>query len=172
LVSSDTAGAAELTQSLTQGLTHALSGMSVAFSTSLVGILAAIVMTLVGVLVNVPEHRQRLLVELEAYVEECARALRPLPAAATGAAVTAAGGTPDLTNLSTQLDGFAQSVAQLQQTVAQFHGSLEVFSASTRDFREFNTHLRDNIQRMSLGFADLSDSLKERVDALNTRTRG
>jgi hypothetical protein len=43
------------------------------------------------------------------------------------------------------------------------------FSATTRDFREFNFHLKDNLQRMSLSFGDLSETLKEHTRALRPR---
>jgi len=55
---------------------------------------------------------------------------------------------------------FGQSVAQLDGTVTRFESALETFATTTRDFREFNLHLKDNVQRMSLSFADLSEVLK------------
>jgi hypothetical protein len=44
--------------------------------------------------------------------------------------------------------------------VGKFEAALTRFSGSTRDFQEFNLHLKDNIQRMSLSFGDLSDALR------------
>jgi hypothetical protein len=40
---------------------------------------------------------------------------------------------------------------------------LQVFASTTKDFHEFNAHLKDNVQRLSLTFADLSDSLKSQI---------
>ncbi len=66
---------------------------------------------------------------------------------------------------------FGQSVAALQSAVGQFQGALTTFSGTTRDFREFNVHLKDNIQRMSLALGDLSETLKREVATLNSRGR-
>ena len=145
LVSSDTAAAVDVTQSLTTGLTQALSGMSVAFSTSLVGILAAIITTTLGVFASVADRREAIMVEIEAYLEN---------------EVLAA----DVSQTAT--DTFSNSVIQLQGVVERFHASLELFASNTRDFGEFNAHLKDNIQRMSLAFADMSDTLKRQVEVL------
>jgi hypothetical protein len=53
--------------------------------------------------------------------------------------------------------------------VATFESALQSFSSTTRDFREFNLHLKDNVQRMSLTFGDLSETLKEQVGTLKRR---
>lgn len=165
LVSDDSAAAAELTQSLTRGLTEALSGMSVAFSTSLVGILAAIVLTLVSVFWNVPARRLEVMVQIEKYLDNvvlaAARARPP------GPPVEAAGANAYVADKLDQLvGGFGQSVTQLQATVTRFESALDAFSSTTRDFREFNLHLKDNVQRMSLSFGDLSETVKSHVSAL------
>ena len=57
----------------------------------------------------------------------------------------------------------------LDAIVGRFEGALTTFSASTRDFREFNHHLKDNIQRMSLSFGDLSETLKQQSSQLRPR---
>jgi hypothetical protein len=83
-----------------------------------------------------------------------------------------AGGTGFPTS-SVQLDGRAAaaietlgaSVTKLQDSIVGFDAALVGFSENTRDFQEFNLHLKDNIQRMSLGFADLSDTLKQHAAA-------
>ena len=58
------------------------------------------------------------------------------------------------------VENFGQSVSALENAVALFDAALKEFSNNTRDFQEFNLHLKDNIQRMSLSFADFSDSMK------------
>ncbi|HEY6877359.1 MAG TPA: hypothetical protein VI299_05035, partial [Polyangiales bacterium] len=60
------------------------------------------------------------------------------------------------------LGAFAHSVGQLDAVIGRFEGALGTFANNTRDFHEFNLHLKDNIQRMSLSFADLSESLRRR----------
>jgi hypothetical protein len=58
---------------------------------------------------------------------------------------------------------------QLQGVVGNFETALANFSSTTRDFREFNLHLKDNVQRMSLSFSDLSTTLNNHTAALTGR---
>ena len=53
-----------------------------------------------------------------------------------------------------------------------FESALGAFSAGTRDFSEFNAHLKDNVQRMSLSFGDLSDALKDQIVLLGRDDAG
>jgi hypothetical protein len=131
--------------------------MSVAFSTSLFGIMSAVVMTLLSVFFNVTDRRNELMAQLEAYLDNVLLAgARP---GVRGSAGTGEGaGTGELEPLAT---AFGHSVAQLDGTVQRFEAALTAFSTTTRDFREFNLHLKDNVQRMSLSFGDLSDALQE-----------
>jgi hypothetical protein len=166
LVSTDASAGADVAAGLTQGLTHALSGMSVAFTTSLCGIVSAIVMTLVGVFLNVTDARVALMVEIEAFLDNRLTHTPHYEAAIAAAAQQhpqgqGAGGQ----------HGLQTTAAQLQQAVGQFDSSLQQFAANTRDFREFNQHLKDNIQRLSLSFADLSNTLNAHIAALSRRDR-
>ena len=166
LIGGNASSATELTVSLTRGLTDALAGMSVAFSTSLVGIMAAIVMTLLGVFASVSDRRTALMIQIEAFVDNV---LLGSPRAAGGDAIAldaplGAGG-PSAESVAR----FGESVAQLSAVVDRFETALSGFAATTRDFREFNLHLKDNVQRMSLSFGDLSDTLKEQVGALKSQ---
>jgi len=169
LVAGDASGGGDIAQGLTQGLTQALSGMSVAFTTSLFGIVSAILMTLVGVFLNVTDARVALMVEIESYLDNRlpqpqAQAQGGLPAGMHGVGNAAV----LLANFERGLSG---SVSQLQAAVAQFEAALHTFSGTTRDFREFNLHLKDNVQRLSLSFADLSNTLNSHVAALSRRDR-
>src|SRR5690606_487135 len=162
LVSEDPTRVVDVTESLTRGLTEALSGMSTAFTTSLFGIAAAIVMTLVGVFASVPDKRLSAMVEIETYLESL---LPAAPTAAAGAETGVAGGP----RVDVMAAGLAQSVAKLEGAVEQFDAALSRFAATTRDFREFNLHLKDNVQRLSLAFGDLSETMKQHVAALRRR---
>lgn len=172
LLSGDAVVSADLADSLTKGLTQALSGMSVAFSTSLCGISAAIVMTLLGVFFNVGDRRIALMVQIESYLDNV---LLPAGGDAREGAVVAGrpghGAVMTDERLERVVNGFGQSVARLDGVVASFHQALESFSSGTRDFGELNLHLKDNIQRMSLSFADLSNTLKDQVGAIKSRDR-
>lgn len=155
LITGDVSGITEMTASLTKGLAGALSGMSVAFSTSLVGIVSAIVVLLIGVFFNLQERRNGIVLRLEVYLDGLNRGQQ-------GARESSMGGRSH----AQAAESIAQSVAALQETVVTFETALKSFSSNTRDFQEFNLHLKDNIQRMSLGFADLGDTLKQQVGLL------
>jgi hypothetical protein len=144
LVSAETGVGADAALGVSQGLTRALSGMAVAFSNSLVGILSAVILTVLGVLSNVSDRRTAVMIQVETYLDR----------------VLGAGGAPKST-----LAGFGDSVARLDGVVARFESALQAFSTTTGDFHEFNVHLKDNVQRLSLTFADLSDSLKAQFGA-------
>ncbi|MBN2528179.1 MAG: hypothetical protein JXR76_17435 [Deltaproteobacteria bacterium] len=144
LITEDASGIAEITASLTQGLAGALSGMSVAFSTSLVGILSAITIMLVGIFRGPKESRNGFILELEVFL----RSQSPAGTRQSNAA---------------ESDVLRETAHTLHNAVASFGDALQLFSGNIRDFKEFNTHLKDNIQRMSLEFADLSETLKQRA---------
>lgn len=160
LVSGDAGDASAITESLTAGLTQALTGMSVAFSTSLFGILSAVVMTLLSVFFSVADRRTQLMAQIEAYLDNV------LLGGARPAARGGAGGGEGAGELEPLVMAFGQSVDRLDGTVQRFEAALTAFSTTTRDFREFNLHLKDNVQRMSLSFGDLSETLQQHARGL------
>jgi type II secretory pathway pseudopilin PulG len=125
-------------------LTNALSGMSVAFSNSLVGILAAVILTVLGILSNVSDRRTAVMVQIETYLDRI-RVQRP-----------GLSGAPDMTALG-------PAIALLDGAIKRFEIALTGFAGTTKDFHDFNVHLKDNVQRLSLTFADMSDSLKTQL---------
>ena len=162
-------GTVDITQALTVGLTDTLAGMSVAFTSSLAGIAAAILLTLLNVLLNIASARNALTLQLETYLErllagELAHAAT-LAADGSSAVAAVAGGlsSREARALGQLLDNFGESVKQLEGSVTRFESALSSFATTTRDFREFNLHLKDNVQRMSLSFADLSEVLKQQA---------
>jgi hypothetical protein len=163
LVSADAGGGADIAAGLTSGLTQALSGMSVAFTCSLFGIMAAILMTLLGVFMNVADMRIALMVEIETFLDS--QVLRVQGNAEHGGPPVAAGNVAAA--LQQMERGLSHSVSQLNAAVGQFEAALSAFSTTTRDFREFNLHLKDNVQRLSLSFADLSNTLSAHMAELS-----
>jgi hypothetical protein len=151
LVAGDGGPVADVAQGVTTGLSQALSGMAVAFSNSLVGIASAVVLTIVGVLSSVTDRRVALMVRIETYLDRLLASSAPLSRSGAGEGSVAE---------------FSASVERLEATVARFESALLAFSTSTRDFTEFNAHLKDNVQRMSLTFGDLSETLKGELVAL------
>jgi hypothetical protein len=165
LVSSDVDVSSDVNQSVTQGLTHALSGMSVAFSNSLFGILSAVVLTILGVLSNVTDHRTRVMVQIENHVDRMLALESQVAGEIIPSRSTALAPRP----LANVVEDFGQSILRLENAVADFDAALQRFAANTRDFREFNLHLKDNVQRMSLSFGDFSETLKAEIGALKGR---
>ena len=145
LVGTETAGATDVAQGVSQGLTNALSGMAVAFSNSLVGILSAVILTVLGIVASVSDRRTAVMVQIETYLDRI-RVQQPR-----------AGGAPA---------DFGPAIALLDGAVARFESALQAFATTTTDFHEFNAHLKDNVQRLSLTFADMRDSLKSQVGAI------
>jgi hypothetical protein len=141
LVGAETVAATDIAQGVGQGLTNALSGMAVAFSNSLVGILSAVILTVIGIVSNVSDRRNAVMIQIETYLDRV-RVQQP------GANAPA---------------GFGPAVALLDGAVTRFESALQTFASTTKDFHEFNVHLKDNVQRLSLTFADLSDSLKSQI---------
>lgn len=152
VASSDVSGTTQIADSLTAGLVDALAGMSVAFTSSLFGILAAIVMTLLGVFASIGDRRQAVMAQIESYLDHVVLAR----------GVVAGVGVGGDGRIDQMVGAFAQSVHQLDQVIGRFEGALGTFADNTRDFQEINLHLKDNIQRMSLSFADASESLRRR----------
>ena len=145
LVAAESGVGADITQGVTQGLTQALSGMAVAFSNSLVGVLSAVILTVIGVLSNVADQRTGLMVQIETALDR----ILPQGMGARGDGA-----------------GMGNTVARLDGAVARFESALQAFASTTGDFHQFNAHLKDNVQRMSLSFGELSDTLKTHVAAL------
>lgn len=160
LVTADAAGGTDITQAITGGLTQALSGMSVAFTTSLFGIVAAMVMMLLNVFSNVTDRRSALMVKIEAIMDQRLASLAGNPKS-----------TSDQ-SLELAIEAIGQSVTRLDEVMTRFDTALQNFSASTREFHDFNLHLKDNVQRMSLGFGDFSETLKAQLAALRSQQGG
>jgi len=152
LVAGEATAATDITQGVSQGLSHALSGMAVAFSNSLVGVLSAVILTVVGILSNVSDRRTAVMVQLETFLD------RALPRPAT---------TP-----GQQIAGLDQAMGRLETAVASFEAALQKFASTTGDFHEFNAHLKDNVQRLSLAFGDMSATLKAQLAPPRPGPRG
>jgi hypothetical protein len=153
LVSAETGVGTDVAQGVGQGLTNALSGMAVAFSNSLVGILSAVILTVLGILSNVSDRRTAVMIQIETYLARI-RVQRP---GANGAA---------------EIADFGDAIARLDGTVVRFESALQTFANTTKDFHEFNAHLKDNVQRLSLTFADMNDSLKAQLGTIGPVRKG
>ncbi|MCK8061432.1 MULTISPECIES: MotA/TolQ/ExbB proton channel family protein [unclassified Fusibacter] len=183
LLAKDVGNALSVDSSITQSLISAMSGMSVAFVTSLFGISASIVMTLFNLFFNASQRRVNLMVHLEEYLDndvfKDVREYRTVSGTSfSGAAVSFGGGdtvtveamkvlTDTLVDRLYGVTGEMAATAEaFQETITSFDLSLKVFAESARDFREFNHHLKDNVQRMSLGFSDFTQEMTHQTERM------
>lgn len=165
-------------QSITTGLLSSIRGMSVAFITSLFGISASILVTIMNILFGAQESREMYVTSCEAYLDNVIGAQ-----SVDFTDVDEEGRTPlerSFDELGGKLEenlkevtkvlSYRMTVAtnEMASTAEAIKGSLELFgdsvenfSENTRDFAEFNHHLRTNIERMSVTFADFTEEIKD-----------
>lgn len=178
VIQSNAATAITESESLAQGLMDSLSGMSVAFSTSLFGISASVIMTIMNTALNVTHERITAMVKMEEYLDNilAKSVLENIIVDAEGNVVAVGSSIDKFSNiledsfkditdalshrLSKVTEEMGSTAEMIQGSVAKFDDSLKDFSDNVRDFTEFNHHLKDNIQRMSLSFTDFGDELK------------
>jgi hypothetical protein len=94
------------------------------------------------------------MVQVETYLD------RMLPKAGAG------------TGKTTSAAGLEGAMARLDAAVLRFEAALQKFATTTGDFHEFNAHLKDNVQRLSLAFGDMSTTLREQLGPLRHGPRG
>jgi hypothetical protein len=169
---------------ITDGLILAVRSMSVAFVTSLFGITSSIIVTLISVMFNIEDYRERLMVSAEEYLDnQLARRGKKLEAINENGKtnlevafdnfgsiieVNLKEVTSELSyRLSTSSTKMAESAEIIKESIDKFDKSLDKFNDNVRDFSEFNHHLRTNIERMSVSFDDLTDSLKNQTNHNN-----
>jgi len=176
--------ALENVDSIVNGLINSVKGMSVAFVTSLFGIVSSVIITVANVFNSVEDERMELMVEIEEYLDnglgkvlikrpetEMMKANERMQNAIDGFGDKIEKSFRDLAGevgyrILTATDGIGQSAETLYSAVDKFEKSLNDFSENTRDFSEFNYHLKNNIQRMSLSFSDFSDDIRKNTDVL------
>lgn len=165
-------------ESIVSGLINSVKGMSVAFVTSLFGIAGSIIFTILNIIFDVEAEREAVMVQLEEYLDnnvslEFSKEKKTeyeLLNQALKSTFEELGGKME-TSFKYAADGFSNqfiaatrdiglSSKALLESVQLFDQSLKGFKENTRDFAEFNYQLRTNIERMNVGFADLTDDLK------------
>lgn len=164
---------------ITGGLLSSINGMSVAFATSLFGISASIIVNVLVVLIGTAESRAHYIAVAEEYLDNV---LGHRTSDLT--IMDESGRTPleisfeELSNrISTELQSVGEAMSYrltvasnsmkdtadtIENSLQKFDHSVETFSSNTRDFSEFNHHLKNNIERMSLAFDDFTMELKSK----------
>lgn len=175
-------------EELVDNMIKSVNGMAVAFQTSLFGILGSVILTVLRMIFSVEQKREDIAVFVEdyldntiakAFAEEKFNEYDKLVHAmenvfkefGTQISVT----FTDVVKSSTdKIDNSTQAIeiltSGLKESVSTFEKSLGTFSENTRDLGEFNYHLRENIQRMSLTFSDFSTSLEPETKTITDVT--
>lgn len=171
-------------ETITDGLINSITGMSVAFITSMFGIGASILSNIISILFGLGNSKESLIIHLEEYLDNT------LMLSDNGLGAVDKDGN---TALSLSFDRFNDTLTQnlrnltdeisekmgeatsdmvltaeaLQNSVVKFDGALNRFSDNTRDFSEFNHHLKSNIQRLSVSLDDFSDDVNSNVKIMS-----
>lgn len=165
--------------SIIGGLINSVRGMSVAFVTSLFAIASAVLLTLFSIFNNIEATREKLYIDVEEYLDNVValEISKELDSEYEMLNKALKGTLDDFSanmekSFSYVVESFQGPLTaatseignasdQLLKSIALFDRSLNNFRENTRDFAEFNHHLRTNIDRMNVGFADLTETLKE-----------
>jgi biopolymer transport protein ExbB/TolQ len=165
--------------SVIEGLISSVKGMSVAFVTSLFGIASSIFLTIINIFFGVEEVREAVMIEMEEYLDNVLsqHITKESETPETLIKNELIAGLEDFNNKLQQnmreitevlsfrfesaTSGIEQFSESLIKSVDRFDKSLNVFAENTRDFSEFNHHLKTNIQRMNVSFNDFTEELKE-----------
>ncbi|WP_432402674.1 MotA/TolQ/ExbB proton channel family protein [Wukongibacter sp. M2B1] len=161
------------------GLINSVKGMSVAFVTSLFGIASSILLTIISIFFGVEGVRESVMVEMEEYLDNTLAQGIEKDEESTEAILKneLVGSLKEFNTkleqsmkeisevlsfkLASATSGMEQFSESLVKSVDKFDKSLNVFAENTRDFSEFNHHLKTNIQRMNISFNDFTEDLKE-----------
>ncbi|MCT4564700.1 MAG: MotA/TolQ/ExbB proton channel family protein [Maledivibacter sp.] len=164
--------------SVIEGLISSVKGMSVAFVTSLFGIASSILLTIISIFVGVEEVRESVMIEMEEFLDNTLAqrvgTIVETPEALVKNELVESLGEFNVkleksmkeisevlsVRLASATSGIEQFSESLLKSVEKFDNSLNVFAENTRDFSEFNHHLKTNIQRMNVSFNDFSEELK------------
>lgn len=167
--------------SIVEGLINSVRGMSVAFVTSLFGIGSSIILTVLNIFLNIEEVRESLMVQIEEYLDNTVSLEFSKDKINEYSMVTNAlretleqfGGKVDenfknmVENSTSNLINVAGSIEKaafsLVRTMESFDKTVDKFNENTRDFAEFNHHLRTNIERMNVSLSDFTDDLKYNI---------
>ncbi len=184
LSSSNNADVLDSMDSVVQGLINSVKGMSVAFVTSLFGISSSILMTIFNTVLGVEELRETVMVEIEEYLdnslaegiykEETTESIlnEELKSTIKEFGDKLESNIKEISNImSYRFTAAASSIEEfsgsLEKSVDRFDKSLQTFAENTRDFSEFNHHLKTNIQRMNVTFDDFTEELKGSTEGLS-----
>ncbi|RKD26545.1 MotA/TolQ/ExbB proton channel family protein [Caminicella sporogenes DSM 14501] len=185
LSSSGNTDVLESMDSVVGGLINSVKGMSVAFITSLFGIASSIILTVVNIIFNVEQKREAVMIEIEEYLDNVLSnsidkgEIKSDSLQGVQMAFSVEEFTTKLENAIKEITDvlsyrFASATGNIEEfsssllkSVEKFDDSLKTFAENTRDFSEFNYHLKNNIQRMSICFDDFTEDLKKNINNMS-----
>lgn len=170
-------------EAITSGLINSIQGMSVAFITSMFGIGASILANLLSISFGLNDSKESFIVHIEEYLDNTLMVSKNGLGGVDSNGNTALSLSFDKFNesLTTNLRSLTNEISQkmgeatsdmvltaeaLQNSVVKFDGALNRFADNTRDFTEFNHHLKTNIQRLTIGFDDFHNEIRSNVDIM------
>ncbi len=165
--------------SITGGLISSVEGMSVAFITSLFGIGSSVVLTILNIMFNLENKRDSVLIAVEEYLDNTLNVKGDASVFESSMSILAEAMERNFVQvtdvikeqLNVSTEGLIQVSESFGTSMESFDDSLNKFSVNIRDFSEFNYHLKTNIQRMNVSFADLTTGLKENTKELEALTK-
>lgn len=170
------------------GLIESVKGMSVAFTTSLFGIASSVIITILNISFSVEDKRESLMIRIEEYLdnvvasdfktrvdleyENISNKLKNTFDTFGGKMENSINGlaTSSSEAINSATKEMEKTTMSMLRTVQMFNESIDKFVENTRDFSEFNHHLRSNIERMSITFEDFTHDLKKNTrDIVNNQ---
>ncbi|WBW98525.1 hypothetical protein [Oceanirhabdus sp. W0125-5] len=162
------------------GLLDSIGGMSVAFTTSLVGIIGSIIITFIKVIINPVHMREELMVATEEYldnviskefikeevdnIDEVEERFERLFDRLTEQVETGYKRVIErsVSGLFEVVKVMETNGANINSSVEKFDRTIDKFVDNSREFSQFNHHLRDNISRMNVALSDFTENIKEK----------
>ena len=162
----------------------AAEGMGAAFITSLVGIAFSIVLTLIFIVLDCEDEKNKLMVNIEEYLDNVIavaitkdketeytmlnRILRDTFIDFGNKIETSLKDTVNEfgNKLSNTVMDVSVTSQALDHTIDRFDASLATFSESIKDFSEFNSNLRNNVEIMDVSFIKMSESMSESANLI------
>ncbi|WP_425446204.1 MotA/TolQ/ExbB proton channel family protein [Dethiothermospora halolimnae] len=178
LASTDSGEVLNGVSNIVGGLIESIKGMSVAFITSLCGIASSIVMTLINIFFSIEQTKESVMVNIEEYLDNVIALKFARTKKSESAMVVDElkntfedfGGSIEknlemligksVNNLAVATKEIETSATGLIGSINTFDKAIDKFNHNTRDFSEFNHHLKTNIDRMNVAFADFTEEMK------------
>lgn len=162
----------------------AAQGMGAAFITSLVGIAFSIVLTIFFIALDCEDEKNKLMVNIEEYLDNVIavaitkdketeytmlnRILRDTFIDFGNKIETSLRDTVNEfgNKLSNTVMDVSVTSQALDNTIDRFDASLATFAESIRDFSEFNTNLRNNVEIMDVSFIKMAESMSSSANLI------